>query len=417
MALVDTAVAGHLGDSVYIAGIALGGAVFNIIYWLLNFLRTGTSGLVGQAVGREDRSSGLCLLCRMGIFALVLGLVIIVFGEAICEGVMLFMDADTKAQTAAQSYVFAAIWGVPAYLATYVLSGWFVGEQDTRPILAMAISSNLLNAVLSPILALGVGLKIEGIAFATAISQWVGFIVGLFIFVGFIRRRNIRLKQVLLTNCSKDVRLVKLLRINCDIFLRTLCLVAVTMWFTRAGAQISNTVLAANAVLMQLFMLFSFFSDGFAFAGEALAARDYGAGDYVSLKSTVRSLLMWGAAMALMCSVLYFLCGDSIVALLTDSQSVRLAASQTMYWIVAIPICGFMAFTWDGVFIGMTMTGRMLISMAVAMVVFFMFYYVFSSTLGVHALWLAFILYLVVRGLVQQLMFAAYMRRVDDKSK
>lgn len=413
MALVDTAVVGHLGDSAYIAGIALGGSVFNLVYWLLGFLRIGTSGLVGQAVGKGDQAQAASLLRRMGLIALVAGVVIILFSGTLFDGVMRFMDADDSAQAPGLVYFFAAVWGAPAYLMTCVLSGWFVGEQDTRPILVMALVSNILNALLSPGLAFIAGLSVQGIAIATAVSQWVGLFIGLFMLRSVSRR-----KKISLTSKAKiKVPWPKLLHINSDIFLRTLCLVAVTLWFTRAGAQISTEVLAANAVLMQLFMLFSFFTDGFAFAGEALAAKNFGAGDFRSLRITVRALMRFGMILALIFTVIYFVCGQSIVGLLTDDLTVRQTASETILWVVAIPLSGFMAFTWDGIFIGMTLTGRMLISMAVAMVVFFGVYFIATPGLGVHGMWLAFILYLAARGIAQYLLFRTYMRSLGEVSK
>lgn len=413
MVLVDTAVVGHLGDSAYIAGIALGGSVFNLVYWLLGFLRIGTSGLVGQAVGKGDQAQAASLLRRMGLIALVAGVVIILFSGTLFDGVMRFMDADDSSQAPGLVYFFAAVWGAPAYLMTCVLSGWFVGEQDTRPILVMALVSNILNALLSPGLAFIAGLSVQGIAIATAVSQWVGLFIGLFMLRSVSRR-----KKISLTSKAKiKVPWPKLLHINSDIFLRTLCLVAVTLWFTRAGARISTEVLAANAVLMQLFMLFSFFTDGFAFAGEALAAKSFGARDYRVLRATVRSLMHFGMILAVVFTVIYFLCGEGLVSLLTDNLTVRENASETILWVVAIPLCGFMAFTWDGIFIGMTLTGRMLISMIIAMAVFFGSYFWLTPDLGVHGLWLAFILYLSTRGIAQYLLFRTYMRNLAEVSK
>ncbi len=413
MALVDTAVVGHLGDSAYIAGTALGGAVFNLVYWLLGFLRTGTSGLVGQAVGKGEQTQAISLLRRMGLIALIAGMAIIILSGTLFDGVMRFMDADDSAQAPGRIYFFAAVWGAPAYLMTSVLSGWFVGEQDTRPILIMALVSNILNAILSPLLAFVAGLAVQGIAIATAIAQWVGVATGLIMLLNVARQKKISLTE------PADARIpwIRLLHINTDIFLRTLCLVAVTLWFTRAGARISTEVLAANAVLMQLFMLFSFFTDGFAFAGEALAAKSFGAGDYRVLRATVRSLMHFGMILAVVFTVIYFLCGEGLVSLLTDNLIVRENASETILWVVAIPLCGFMAFTWDGIFIGMTLTGRMLISMIIAMAVFFGSYFRLTPDLGVHGLWLAFILYLSTRGIAQYLLFRTYMRNLAEVSK
>ena len=410
MSLIDTAVVGHLGSAEYIAGIALGGAVFNMIYWLLNFMRTGTSGLTGQAVGRGDTAMAVVLLRRMSMMAAVAGVLIIVFGNALCDGVMLFMDAGDGAQAPAREYFSTAVWGAPAMLGSYVLSGWFVGEQDTRPILWMALGSNILNAVLSPLLAFGAGMSIAGIALATAISQWMSLLIGAAMLRAFMHKNSLHL-NVRPDGKSQPIPWSKLFHINTDIFLRTVCLVAVTLWFTRAGARISTVVLAANAVLMQMFMLFSFFVDGFAFAGEALAAKCFGGKCREGLMALVRRLMLWGTAVAAACSVIYFLLGQGMIDLLTDSTAVRDAAADMRLWIVAVPLCGFMAFTWDGVFIGMTLTRQMLLSMAIAMAVFFGVYFLAAPAMSVHGLWLAFVLYLAARGAAQHLLFRRYMAR------
>ena len=203
--------------------------------------------------------------------------------------------------------------------------------------------------------------------------------------------------------CWKELR--RFFQVNLDVLLRTVCLIAVTLWFTRAGASQSTVILAVNTLLMQLFLLFSYMMDGFAFAGEALAGRFIGAGQQRELKLCVRRLFQWGAGCALLFTALYFLGGESFLGLLSDDAGVIEAAREYSLWAVTIPLAGFAAFIWDGVYIGATMTRRMLAAMAGATLAFFLVYVFLFPVWGNHALWLAFITYLFLRGLLQTMLF------------
>ncbi len=411
MAMVDLAIVGHLGGMTSIGAVAMGGAMFNMLYWLTNFLRMGTSGFTAQAHGSGDKGAMAGTLARALAVALALSLPMIIFSGFIADAMQAFMapeGGDTVEQ--ARRYFGTAIWGAPAVLATYSLSGWFTGMQDTRPVLLMAVVQNVLNVILSLVLVYALGMDIEGVALGTAVSQWIGAVTGLAVSARL--RRRTALPSLRWAIRHAGVSLGRFFRVNGDIFLRTLCLVCVTLWFTRQGARIGAEVLAANALLMQLFMLFSFFMDGFAFAGEALAGHFYGAGDNDSLRRCVRVLLLWGIAISAIVSLLYAAGGNAILGLLTDDTTVSAAASKYLLWAAAVPICGFMAFVWDGVFVGLTLTRQMLASMAVAMLVFFAIdLLVPTPSIGSHAfdvndtLWLAFNAYLLCRGIVQAVLF------------
>lgn len=420
MAMVDLAIVGHLGGMTSIGAVAMCGAMFNMLYWLTNFLRMGTSGFTAQAHGSGDKAAMAGTLARALAVALALSLPMIAFSGLIANAMQAFMapeGGDTVEQ--ARLYFGTAIWGAPAVLATYSLSGWFTGMQDTRPVLLMAVVQNVLNVILSLALVYALDMAIEGVALGTAISQWIGAVTGLIISAKLRRRAVLPPLRKAIRHAG--VSLGRFFRVNGDIFLRTLCLVCVTLWFTRQGARIGADVLAANALLMQLFMLFSFFMDGFAFAGEALAGHFYGAGDKSSLRSCVRMLLLWGIALSTVVSLLYAVGGNAILGLLTDDATVSAAAAEYLPWAAAVPICGFMAFVWDGVFVGLTLTRQMLVSMAAAMLVFF------AIDTGIPALgysgialssndllWLAFNAYLLCRGIVQATLFA---RRCNERRR
>jgi len=407
LGLVDTAIVGHIGAAAYIAAIAVGASIFNMTYWLLGFLRQSASGMAAQAYGAKD-AAGLRDVLRRGIYIALGGSVLLIaFSPWIADGALWFMDADASTSALAGRYFLIVIWGAPAVLGSYVLSGWFLGMQDSRSPMWMAIVTNVVNIAVSLPLVFAFGLKLDGVAIGTLVSQWVAVIFGVVILT-----RKYRAVLTLSSAGKAPLRGWKsFFALNVEIFLRTVCLVAVTIWFTRAGAQGGAVTLAANALLMQLFLFFSYFMDGFAFAGEALAGKYYGRGDFTKLDRTVKSLFAWGFAMGAVFSVLYLVCGRQIVGILTDDAEVVARALAFLPWAAAVPLAGMAAFVWDGVFIGMTGGRSLLVSMALAMGVFFACYFRFTPSAGNHGLWFAFVVYLAVRGIALTLDYFLLARR------
>lgn len=416
LGLVDIAIVGHLGNAVYIGAIAVGSSVFNMIYWLLNFLRMGTSGLTAQAVGREDMAERDSILKRGVLIGFILGIVILVFSPLIATIVIPFMEADASTSVMAEKYFLYAVWGAPAYLSTYVFSGWLLGCQNSVATLKIAVVTNIFNILISLILVVLLGFKIEGVALGTASSQWIGALYSVFLIK---RKYNPKQKQDNRASVKESDHgtgfssFRKFFSINADIFFRTACLVAVTVWFTRTGAKLGTDILAANALLMQFFLLFSFFMDGMAYAGEALGGKYYGAANFKVLSLLVKTLMKWGFVMSLVCIIFYFFLGEWLLGVLTSETHVITVAKDYLPWAVTVPLFGFMAFIWDGLFIGLTLTRQMLGSMAVAVAVFFLIYFLLIDGMGNNALWLAFSSYLFLRGLGQWLIY----RRLDFNSK
>lgn len=400
LGLVDVAITGHIGEPVYIAAIAVGGTMFNILYWLFNFLRMGTSGLTARAYGAGDTEGGAAVLFRALAVGMVLGAAMLLLSRPLGSLILDFLDADDSGAGFARQYFYICIWGAPAVMATYGMAGWLIGMQDTRATMWVAIATNIVNIAVSASLVYGLGWKIEGVATGTLVAQWAGAV-----FAAAIIIRKYRPRKPPKAVMRHAAPLGRFFSINSDIFLRTACLVAVTLWFTHAGAVQSTDILAANAVLLQLFMLFSFFMDGFAFAGEALGGKYCGRGDSDAVRRLTRALLVIGVTFAGAFALLYFLAGGTFIDILTDSVSVREAARDYLPWAVAIPLCGFAAFVYDGLMVGLGHTRSMLAAMAAAMAVFFTMYFTLPHTMGNHALWLAFDAYLLVRGAVEALLF------------
>lgn len=398
LGLVDVALAGRIDAAVVIGAIAVGGSMFNMLYWIFNFLRMGTSGLTAQACGADDRRLTSVLLWRSMLVAVLVGFLLLALSQPLCRVVLDFMDADGATAALAARYFDICIFGAPAVLCSYSMAGWFIGMQDSRAAMWMSLTTNAVNICVSVALVYGAGKGIDGVALGTMTAQWAGALVGAAIIARKYRPEAPGLSEVL-----KPSALISFFRINTDIFLRTCCLVAVTLWFTHAGAVQGADILAANAVLLQLFMLFSFFMDGFAYAGEALAGKYAGRGDRAALLTLVRSLMLTGVWFSVFFGASYALGGDLFVRLLADDGHVVEVARQYMLWAALMPLCGFSAFVWDGVLVGLTATRVMLVSMCAAVALFFILYFSFSSRLGNDALWLAFDAYLLCRGAGQWL--------------
>ena len=398
LGLIDVTIVGHLGAASYIGAIAVGGMLFNIIYWIFGFLRMGTGGMTSQAYGRKDDAETMRLLTRSTGVGMFIALSLILLQYPIERIAFTFIDTTPEIERLASLYFRICIWGAPAVLGLYSFTGWFIGMQNSRYPMFIAITQNVVNILASLVLVYGFDMKIEGVAIGTLVAQYAGFFMAL----GLWFHRYQALRPYAQLACLKDKEAMRrFFQVNRDIFFRTLCLVAVTVFFTSAGAAQGEVVLAVNTLLMQLFTLFSYIMDGFAYAGEALAGKHIGAENRIALRQMVRQLFVWGIALSLGFTLLYGIGGEGFLGLLTNEESVIQASTTYFYWVLAIPLAGFAAFLYDGIFIGATATSLMLRAMIVASVAFFAIYFGCREAMGNHALWLAFIAYLILRGVVQ----------------
>ncbi len=404
LGMIDVAIVGHMGSPVYIGAVAVGSMIFNLIYWLFGFLRMGSSGLTSQALGRRDLSEVTRILVRSMAISLGIALLLIVLQIPIKWLMFWLIGPTADVMPFATTYYYIVIWGAPAMLGLYSLSGWFIGMQNTRIPMFVSIMQNVVNILASLTLVYGFGMKIEGVALGTVIAQYAGFMVAL----GLLLRYYGRLRRYLVLKGTFVREAVgRFLNVNRDIFLRTLCLVAVNLFFTSAGARSGAVILSVNTVLMQLYLFFSYFMDGFAYAGEALCGRAYGAKNSVAFRETLHRLWMWTLIVTAVYTLLYISCGSWIVSILTDESEVLAASRDYLWWVWLIPAAGAAAFIWDGIFIGMTATRGMLVSSFLSTVVFFV---VCCLSQNNHGLWLAMIIYLAMRGVFQTIWFRATAR-------
>lgn len=405
LGLIDVSIVGHLGAASYIGAIAVGGMLFNMIYWLFGFLRMGTGGLTAQAYGRHDLQEVTRILLRSLSISLLLALALLLLQYPIRNIAFMCMDTSEEVQQLATLYFHICIWGAPATLGLYGFTGWYIGMQNSRFPMFIAITQNIVNIAASLFFVFVLKMKVEGVALGTLVAQYAGLGMACLLWLAYYRPLRKYLRQKALFDRAEMKRFFQ---VNRDIFFRTLCLIAVTVFFTSTGAAYGDVVLAVNALLMQLFTLFSYFMDGFAYAGEALSGKYIGAKDNQSLRLTIRHLFKWGIALSLLFTLLYGAGGKSFLGLLTNDTSVISASEEYIYWVLAIPLAGFSAFLLDGICIGATATHLMLRSMLVASASFFLLYYGLHDTLGNHALWMAFIVYLALRGVVQAFYYFSY---------
>ena len=408
LGLCDVTVMGHVGGAEGIGAIAVGSMIFNVMYWLFVFLRMSASGLTAQAYGAHRWADTRRLLRRSLTTALLFGIAIVVLQMPLRRLTFWLMQVQPQAEQLCTTYYYICIWGAPAVLGLYALTGWFVGMQNTRVPMLIAIGQNIVNIGLSLTLVLVYGMGLKGVAIGTLVAQWAGFAFALWKVKGEglkVEGRGWREDSTSAPGKDSVIPPSTLhpspSTLHRTLFLRTLCLVSVNLYFTSAGSAQGPLILAANALLMQFFTVYSYMMDGFANAGEALAGRYYGAGDGPMLSLTVRRLFLWGGAVTLLFTAVYWLLGPWLLTLFTDDTAVVVQATVFLPWAVLIPLAGMAAFVWDGIFIGTTRSRGMLAACFWAAVVFFVLWFALSPLWGNHALWVALLSYLSARGLVQ----------------
>lgn len=436
LGLVDVAITGHLGAASYIGAIALGGMLFNIIYWIFAFLRMGTSGLTSQSLGRGDSDNIIRMLARSIAIAFAIAVTLLVLQVPLRELGLLIMQPTEEVRQLTVTYYNICIWGAPATLGLFALTGWFIGMQNSKIPMIIAITQNVVNILVSLVLVFGLGMRVEGVASGTLIAQWCGFLMGCFLCWRNYFGKNPIAKDIqplryylspspithhpstlnhqpsTFNPQPSPITYKAFFRINRDIFLRTLCMVCVMMFFTSAGSWQGEVVLAVNTLLMQLYLLVSYIMDGFANAGEALSGKFYGAGDNDALRTTVRRIFFWGTVTAVAFTVTYIAGGKHFLRLLTDEPSVVEASTSYVWWAYLVPFCSVAAFMWDGIFIGLTASRQMLLSMFVAAATFFIVYFIAAKPLGNHGLWFAFMCYMFIRGVIQTFLYPSIIKNM-----
>ncbi|QIA07588.1 MATE family efflux transporter [Draconibacterium halophilum] len=403
LGLIDLALMGHLGSEVYIGAISLGSVIFNFIYWGFGFLRMSTSGFTAQAFGEKKSAEAITILIRALLLTLSISIIILLLQAPIAWGSFKLIGGSSEVETLANEYFRIRIWAAPAALSLFVFSGWFLGMQNARYPMIIAILVNIVNILLSVFFVFGLKMKSEGVALGTVISQYAGLLTAIILLF-----RKYRKMLPLVTKASvMDLKfLTNFFKVNTDIFIRSFCIIVVFTFFTSKSASINDTILAVNSILLQFLMFFSFFIDGFAFAGEALVGKFIGAKEVQNLKKVVKLLLYWGLGLAVIFTLLYLSGTNFILKLLTSQENVIESAQQFLFWIVLVPVASVGSFIWDGIYIGATVSRPMRNSLLVStFLIFVPVYYFLNPVWNNHALWMGMLLFMFSRGVILALLY------------
>jgi len=399
MGAVDTAVMGHLPDAAFIGGVALGGMVFSCLYWAFSFLRLGTTGQVAQAFGRGDTAEIRAAFFRAAAIALAIGLVLVAVHDPLGRMAFWIVEAPGKTDALARRYYEIRIWAAPCVLFHYVAIGWLFGLQRMGTALVLMIAVNLLNAALAILFVPGLGWGIEGVATATLIAEACSLPLGAVLIWRTLRGASLRGgRHPSRAQITEPAKLANMLRINRDIFLRTLLLLISFAWFTLQGAALGETLLAANAVLMNFQTLLAYGLDGFAHAAEALIGAAVGRRDRTAFRDAVVKTSQAAIVIAVVVALFYGAAGYWLIGLFTDIPAVRASAREYLPWLIASPIVSVWGFQLDGICIGATRTAAMRNAMFVVLPVLLAAGYLLVPAWGNHGLWLAFMLFMAARA-------------------
>ncbi|MFC0398558.1 MATE family efflux transporter [Paraburkholderia rhizosphaerae] len=392
---VDTAVAGHLENASYLGGVALGGLFFNFVFWGFGFLRMGTTGLVAQAFGAGDRAGVRSNIARALLLACAIGAVVLAVQAPLIEYAIRALGGSAAVQQHARAYCHARIWAAPFALANYVVLGWLLGTQRVRLALVTQVWINAVNIVAVLLYVYRFDWGIAGIGAATATADAVGFAFGAFL-LWHLRPRG--LPALARSELFDAAALKRVVAINRDIFIRTLCLLSSFAWFTHLGARQGDATLAANALLLNFQTFMAYGLDGFAHAAEALVGAALGARDRHAFSRAVKVTMLWSALGALGFSIVYWSAGGWIIAQLTDQPAVRESARTYLGWAALSPVISVWGFLLDGVFIGATRTRELMVSMVISLAVFVGASWALAGSGGNHGLWVALLIFMGARG-------------------
>ncbi|RJP62810.1 MAG: MATE family efflux transporter [Ignavibacteriales bacterium] len=393
---VDTAIVGHLEKVSYLGAIAIGSMIFNFVYWGFGFLRMGTTGLTAQAFGKKNDEEIILVLARSLSVAFAAAILIFGLQYFIKEISFYLVTTGPEVEKYARDYFDIRIFAAPATLGLYAFHGWFLGMQNAKYPLILTVVVNVLNIGFNFLFIYGYGMNVDGVALGTVFAQYLGLILSIFLYLKKYREFT----AALIIKKITDVEPIKkFFSVNFDIFLRTLSLIFAFTFFTAVSADLGTEILAANTILLQLWMILSYGVDGFAFAAESLVGKYIGAGNKQKLQSAIKYSFIWGIGLGVILTIIYFFLDREILAFYTDKTEIINLASAYFIWTLLAPLTNSICYIWDGVFIGATATKPMRNSMLLSVLIFYLpIYYLTVDILGNDALWLAMISFMIVRG-------------------
>ena len=408
LGLVDTAVVGQIGEAAPIGAVGLGGIILSTVYMLFTFLRMGTSGLTAQAHGRRDARETALVLHRALLIGALCGAGLILMHLPLLAGAFALSPASDEVEGLARSYVSIRIWGAPATIAIYAMTGWLIALERARSVLMLQLWINLINIALDVWFVIGLGLGVPGVAAATLIGEWAGFALAVWLcrdaFAPPLRSRWAEIWET--------VALRRTMAMNVDLVLRSLLLQASYTSFIFLSAGQGDISLAVNQVLLQFLHLFSYMLDAFAFSAEALVGQAVGARQVGLLRRAALLSGKWAFGGSLLLTTAAVLCGPQLIALMTTSPDVQAEALRYLHWVWIMPLASFGSFIFDGIFIGATMSRQMRNVMFFSLILYLFAILITMPLIGNHALWLG----LIVMSLSRTLLMAQSYPQVEAKA-
>lgn len=396
---VDTGVVGQLGLPEPIGAVGLGAVILTSVYWIFGFLRMGTSGLVAQAHGAGDAPEAGAHLTRALAIGLAAGLMFILLQKPIMEAAFSLAPASAEVERLAGQYLSIRLWGAPATIALYALTGWLIAVERTRAVLVMQLVINLVNIGLDLWFVLGLGWGVRGVAAATLVAEWSGLAIGL-----WFARRALRLALRQAGLFARD-RMVQMMRMNGDILIRSVLLQGSIATFMFMAAGQGDVPLAANQVLLQFVSIVAYALDGFAFAAEALVGQAVGARRPDLVRQASRLTGRLGAMGAVLLALVFWAIGPMVIDLLTTSEEVRAEARTYLPWLIAAPLVGVGSWMLDGIFIGATRTREMRNAMLLSVALYAVMVMVLPQLWGNHGLWASLLILYAARGISMALLY------------
>ena len=396
LGMVDTGVAGHLDDAAYLGAVAIGSALFGFLFIGFNFLRMGTTGIAAQQFGAGDYDGIRSALGQAILTALVIAAGLLLLQQPIGHLGLRLLGPEADVLTYAEDYVFIRIWSAPATLVNYALIGWFIGLQNARVPLLIVVTTNLVNIALDLLFVVVLNMQVAGIAAASVVAESSGALLGLAFVVRELGRHEGQWRLATLTRLGAYRQFFS---VNANLFVRTIALVSTFTFITAQSARFGATVLAANAVLLNLQNLIAFVLDSVAHAAEALVGKAVGERSRASVERAVTLTLWWSLGIALIFSAFFVVTGPLLISLLTDLEEVREIALEYLPWMIVSPLVSVWSFLYDGVFIGATRAREMRNMMLISTLVVFLPAWYLLQPLGNHGLWLAFSLFMAARGI------------------
>ena len=394
--VVNTAVIGQLQEPYYIGAIAIGALIFSFIFWGFGFLRLSTSGLSAQAMGAGDRTELVAVLVRALMIGLAAGLGLILLSPVIRDVAFGLVGASPDIRQHGETYFNLRIWAAPAALANYCVMGWFIGQSRAKLAFVVQLFLNLTNMALSAFFVLRLGMTSDGVGLAALIAEWSA--VALALGLAFVILRGMG-AHVSWPRILDPFRMKRTLLMNSDVMIRTLCLVFAFTWFAARGARAGDVIVAANAILINLFEVSAYLIDGFAYASEALVGQSVGARNRQRFRSAIWLTSVWAMVLGVICSLVIWFFGPAIIDMMTLSEAVRATARAYLPWAAISPVLGVICFQFDGIFTGAMATKDMRNMMIVSLAIFMAAWWLLEAPFGNSGLWAALNIFFVARGL------------------